>query len=143
MLVDDLNSKYAEIAQNYPSNSTRKNYFLAASMVLIQRNSPNIGSSELWAKVAEMDSGSPHGGIIGMGNSKWEKRLNKFKIIRFHAVLHDAGGHLKRRHNIGPGYIYASSCCSCCNNPYLGHVSGLIYCLSAKLFCKSYRKLQL
>ena len=83
MLVDDLNSKYAEIAQNYPSNSTRKNYFLAATMVLIQRNSPNIGSSELWAKVAEMDSRSPHGGIIGMGNSKWENRLNKFKIIRF------------------------------------------------------------
>ena len=34
----------------------------------------------------------PYGGLIGIDNLSWEDRLKDSKILRLHAVLHDAAG---------------------------------------------------
>jgi hypothetical protein len=56
-----------------------------------------------------------------------ESWFNRFKLFRFHAVLHDAAGTVKLYYGKGPGYVYPFVNCpiSVC---WLGHVSGLIYC---------------
>ena len=80
----------------------------------------------------------PFGGIIGIDNSKLDYFFRYFKLIRLHAILHDASGFVKSNYNIGPGYCYALSFMPISiNNCFLGHVSGLLYCLYHKLFHKS------
>ena len=34
----------------------------------------------------------PYGGLIGIDNSSLDKDLNDSKILRLHAILHDAAG---------------------------------------------------
>ena len=84
MFVDELNITYNKISGSYPDNSVRKNYFLAACMVYIQRESPHMDEEELGAIMTDMDMRSPYGGFIGMGKSKWDGRLRKLKIIRYY-----------------------------------------------------------
>ena len=38
----------------------------------------------------------PYGGIIGMDNSSVDKYLKISKVLRLHAILHDAGGFVIR-----------------------------------------------
>ena len=59
----------------------RKNYFLAACYLIFA--SVDIG---------EIDSRSPFGGLIGVGDSFLDSLLRWYKIISLHAVFHDTAG---------------------------------------------------
>ena len=78
----------------------------------------------------------PHGGLIGIDDSKLDPFLKHSKFLRLHAVLHDAAGFIKDYSNKGPGYVYAISSCGI-NSCFLGHLSGILFCLYLKWF-KSY-----
>ena len=59
----------------------------------------------------------------------------KSKIFRLHAILHDSAGSVKSTTTKGPGYCYvAPSLPSSC---FLGHVTGLVFCLFVKIFASS------
>ena len=111
-LLDDYSS-------SLPNNSMRKNYFLAACYLI----SPSVD-------INEIDSHSPFGGLIGVGDSCLDSLLNKFKILRLHAILHDAAGFMKREYNLGPGYLYIlNHVPTCFNLCWIGHVTGVLYCI--------------
>ena len=111
-LLDDYSSSLS-------NNSMRKNYFLAACYLI----SPSVD-------INEIDSHSPFGGLIGVGDSCLDSLLNKFKILRLHAILHDAAGFMKREYNLGPGYLYIlNHVPTCFNLCWIGHVTGVLYCI--------------
>ena len=111
-LLDDYSSSLS-------NNSMRKNYFLAACYLI----SPSVD-------IIEIDSHSPFGGLIGVGDSCLDSLLNKFKILRLHAILHDAAGFMKREYNLGPGYLYIlNHVPTCFNLCWIGHVTGVLYCI--------------
>ena len=83
----------------------------------------------------EMNILYPHGGLIGYGNSNLDTLLRFSKVFRLHAILHDAAGAVYAENGSGPGYCYVigrgpSSC-------FLGHITGLFYCLYLKIFVPS------
>ena len=75
----------------------------------------------------------PHGGLIGIDDSSLDYCLKFSKVFRLHAVLHDAAGFVKEHSNQGPGYIYFLNF-SGLNSCFLGHISGLLFCLYIKFF---------
>ena len=85
--------KYSD--PTFAKNSKRKIYFLAASKCI----NPHID----WY---DIDVKSPFGGLIGVDDSRLERRFSFSKIMRMQAVLHDASGFMKRYSNGGPRYIY-------------------------------------
>ena len=118
------------IEQQYPQNSTRKNYFLAACNYLDKN-----------VMLDNINEDVPFGGIIGIDNSALDKIFKYIKIFRLHAVLHDAAGYMRNTHQLGPGYCYAlphfpfNSC-------YLGHITGLLYCINVKFLSSFYDELR-
>ena len=48
---------------------------------------------------------APFGGIICIGDSKLEKVIGKIKVIKLHALLHNAAGVMKTNYSKGPGYV--------------------------------------
>ncbi len=114
----------------FPENTKRKNYFLAACL-LLDKN----------CDVFEVNIDCPHGGTIGIGNSKLHHILKYSKVLRLHAIFHDAAGFMKAQHDIGPGYCYLFSNFPI-NSCFLGHISGITYCLYLKLFSSFYYLLQ-
>ena len=74
----------------------------------------------------------PYGGLIGIDNSSLDKHLKHFKFLRIHAILHDAAGYLQEKNHTGPGYTYVLPCPI--KNCYLGHVTGIAFCLFLKTF---------
>ena len=111
---------FKQIEKTFPGNSKRKNYFLAACLHF----DPNI-NLQTASKLR------PYGGLIGIDNSSWEDRLKEPKILRLHAVLHDAAGFVHDLSQMGPGYTYALPCPV--NSCYLGHASGIFFCYLLKL----------
>ena len=110
------------IKHDFSSNTKRKNYFLCTCIDL----DPNIN-------LKEMNQKFPFGGLIGHGNSCMDYFFANSKIFRLHAILHDAAGSVTSTTYKGPGYCYVlprfpSSC-------FLGHVTGLIFCLYVINFC--------
>ena len=122
MDVSALHSHFRLISHLLPGNGIRKNYFVAACKVL-----------DSGVDIYEVNTDVPFGGIIGIGDSKLEPLFFRFKVMRLHAILHDASGYMRRRYGIGPGYCYILNnfpfnCCM------LGHISGLLYCVYIKNF---------
>ena len=112
------------ISQDFSSNTKRKNLFFCTCIVL----DPDIN-------LKEMDQKFPFGGLIGYGNSCMDYFFANSKIFRLHAILHDSAGSVKSITKKGPGYCYvAPSLPSSC---FLGHVTGLFFCLYVKLFASS------
>ena len=74
----------------------------------------------------------PYGGLIGIDNSSLDKYFKSYKILRLHAILHDASGFVFEYSEKGPGYLYILPCPLA--NEYLGHVTGPAFCLYAKTF---------
>ena len=101
-------------------NSIRKNYFLACCKQL----DDNID-------LDFVHETEPYGGMIGIGDSYLENMLKHFKIVRLHAVLHDAAGYVRNHSAKGPGYCYTLK-----QFPYnsciLGHIPGLLFCTFLK-----------
>ena len=75
----------------------------------------------------------PHGGVIGVDDSRLDYFLGISKVFRLHAILHDASGFVKDYTDKGPGYVYAVDICNI-NNCLFGHLSGLGFCLYVKYF---------
>ena len=83
----------------------------------------------------EMDQKFKFGGLIGYGNSYLDSVFRYSKVLRLHAILHDAAGAVRAHSNKRPGYCYMigrgpKSC-------LLGHVTGLLFCLYVKIFLPS------
>ena len=109
------------IRQDFSSNTKRKNLFLCTCIVL----DPDIN-------LKEMDQKFPFGGLIGHGNSCMDYFFANSKIFRLHAILHDSSGSTTKK---GPGYCYVAS--SLPSSSFLGHVTGLFFCLYVKIFASS------
>ena len=82
-----------------------------------------------------MDQNFKFGGTIGYGDSYLEFLFRHFKVLRLHAILHDAAGAVRAHSCRGPGYCYMigrgpDSC-------LFGHVTGLLFCLYVKIFLPS------
>ena len=82
-----------------------------------------------------MDQKFKIGGTISSGNSYLEFLFRQFKVVRLHAILHDAAGAVRAHNGKGPGYCYMlgrkpKSC-------LLGHLTGLLFCHYIKLFLPS------
>ena len=115
---------YLGFKKSFKHSSVRKNLFLSACFCWDSRLS-----------LREMDQKFKFGGTIGYGDSYLEFFFRHFKVFRLHAILHDATGAVRAHSGKGPGYCYmigqgANSC-------LLGHVTGLLFCLYAKLFLPS------
>ena len=122
--VQHIQAKYQFLEGYFVDNSKRKNYFLATCYHINDR-----------ADLEFINTKCPYGGIIGINNSRLDSLFGFSKIFRLHAVLHDASGFMKSCYRIGPGYSYIIPCkISSC---YLGHPTGLLFCLYLKLFQKS------
>ena len=113
-------------AVNYllPKNTTTKNAFLAVCRYLDEN-----------VDLRKVNALAQSGGKIGPGDSKLDDYLNFSKILRLHAIFHDAHGYMRSFENVGPGYVYTiTKTQSFRNNMLLGHVSGIAYWTFVKLF---------
>ena len=99
----------------------RRKYFLAAC-VHFDSNIPTDLATKL----------RPYGGLIGIENSRLDNYLKYSKVLRLHAILHDAAGFVKDLNSKGPGYCYAIDYSA--NSCFMGHVSGIAFCLFLKIF---------
>ena len=105
----------------FPETEKRRNCLLAACKIWDE----NISLEEINQKF-------PHGGLIGYGNSFLNFFFARLKVFRLHAILLDSAGAVKATTNKGPRYcymipIFPSSC-------FLGHLTGLIFCVFIKLY---------
>ena len=117
------------VAVNYcfPKNNTTKNAFLAVCRYLDEN-----------VDLREINERAPSGGKIGPGDSNLDKYLKFSKIMRLHAIFHDAHGYMRSFENVGPGYVYTMSKSPYFhNNMLLGHFSGIAYWTFVKFFDKN------
>ena len=71
-----------------------------------------------------------YGGSIGIDNFLLDKYFKIIKILGLHAILHDASGFVFEYSEKEPGYSYVLPCPV--TNEYLGHVTGIAFCLYVK-----------
>ena len=115
---------YPGIKLSFEHNSVRKNLFPKACF---------CWGSKL--SIHEMDQKLNFDGLSGYGNSYLDSVFRYSKVFRLYAILHDAAGAVRSHSGKGPGYCLMigrgpSSC-------FLGHVTGLLFCLYVKLFLPS------
>ena len=72
--------------------------------------------------------------FIGIDNSILDKYFI-YKILRLHAILHDASGFVFEHSEKGASYFYVLPCPV--KNEYLDHVTGIAFCLYVKTFKKN------
>ena len=112
---------YPGLKRSFEHNSVRKNLFLNACFCWDSRFS-----------LREIDQNFNFGGTIGYGDSYLDSVFRYSKVIRLHALLHDAAGAVRLQTGKGPGYCYmigrGPNCC------LLGQVTGLLLCLYVKIF---------
>ena len=121
--LETIHDKYSSISTSYPEKSVRLNYFLAASEYFSEFD---CFDHDIALKLR------PHGGLIGISNSSLDKYLKVSKILRLHAILHDAGGFIYEIYNQGPGYSCMLPWKS--SNCFSGHLSGILFSLYIKIF---------
>lgn len=125
-----IHRNYCRIKETQPYFSKRRSYFLAACLYF----DPDL-NLEVALKLR------PYGGLIGMDDSRMDKYLNGSKVLRLHAIIHDAAGFVWDYSKTGPGYVYAVSCPI--SSPLIGHITGISFCLYHKLLRPSeFRKLE-
>ena len=129
MDVFQLEQDFQFVTRLCPTNTIRKNYFIAACKLLDDS-----------VCIQNIEEDNPYGGTIGIGNSKLDILFRWSKIFRLHAIMHDAAGYMRRQHNVGPGYCYVFSGCPI-NSCLLGHLSGILYCSFLKFFSPIYKEL--
>ena len=125
---------FETLQEYYSEFSARYNLFLATCIHVDEC----CNKSQDYLQPYEIAPDCPYGGLIGVGNSKLELWFSRFKIFRLHAAFHDACGYMKSRRQFGPGYTYAFPCDI--NNCYLGHITGISYCIYIKYFQAKYYK---
>ena len=115
---------YKEIEKEYSEYGERFLYFLATCLHL----DPEI-DLDIALKLR------PYVGLIGIDNSALDKYFKSFRIVRLHAILHDASCFVYEYSEKGPGYSYVLPCSV--TNEYLGHVTGTAFYLYVKSFKNS------
>ena len=121
--LNKIHENYLSVSSLYPNSSVRINYFLATSAYFSEIEGFDF---DIALKLR------PYGGIIGIDNSSVDKYLKISKILRLHAILHDAGGFIYEIYNQGPGYSYMFPWKS--SNCFSGHLSGIMFFLIYKGF---------
>ncbi len=106
------------------NNSVRKSLFLSACLCWDSRLS-----------LREMDQKFEFGGTIRYGDSYLVFLIRHFKLYRLHAKLHDGAGAVRAHSGKGHGYCYMIGRGP--NSCFLGHVTGLLFCLYVKIFLPS------
>ena len=122
--LKSIHETYKVIEKEYSQYGERFLYFLATCLHL----DPEI-DLDIALKLR------PYGGLIGIDNSALDKYFKSFKILRLHAILHDASGFVYEYSEKGPGYSYVLPCSV--TNEYLGYVTGIAFCLYVKSFKNS------
>ena len=109
---------------SFERNSVRKNLILSAFLCWESRFS-----------LRETDQKFKFSGNIGYGNTYLESFFRRFKLFRLHAKLQDVAGAVRVHSGKGPGncYMFGRGPNSC----FLGHVTGLLFCLGVKFFLPS------
>ena len=80
-------------------------------------------------------SRAPLRGKIGAGDSLQHIYLNFSKILRMHAIFHNAHGFMNSVNNVGPGYVYTITTEKYFGNSMLlGHISGILIWTFMKIF---------
>lgn len=121
--VQEIAKLYIIISNEFPENSKRFNYFLTTCKYIDKKGD-----------LDKISLKCPHGGIIGIGNSRLDHLFRVSKLFRLHAILHDAHGFMKSEFDVGPGYMYTLP--FPVNSCLLGHLTGLSFCLYLKTFNK-------
>ena len=121
--LEIIHKTYLSLQKIYPDNSVRRNYFLAACSLF-------NGSTDFDFDIAMKLR--PYRGLIGIDNSSMDRFLKDSKILRLHAILHDAAGYIQEHYEQGPGYAYMLPCDI--NSPFAGHITGIAFCWYTKLF---------
>ena len=119
--LQSIHEIYQQVKKEYSEFGERFLYFLASCLYL----DPDI-DLDIALKLR------PYGGLIGIDNSSLDKCFKSYKILRLHAILHDASGFVFEYSEKEPGYSYVLPCPV--TNEYLGHVTGLAFCLYVKTF---------
>ena len=119
--LKNIHEIYKQTKVDYPEHSERFVYFLAACLYL----DPEI-NLEIVLKLR------PYGGLIGIDNSSLDTYLKSYNFLRLLAILHDASGFIAEHRQKGPGYSYVLPCPI--TNAYIGHMTGLMFCLFVKTF---------
>ena len=122
-----IHEVFIDLKSQYPDKSVRYQYVLATCLYL-----------DADFNLDFVLKNRPYSGLIGIDNSSLDKQLKQFKVFRIHATLHDTAGYLQEKIHTGPGYTYVLACPI--KNCYLGHLTGIAFCLflkalKPKLFC--------
>ena len=112
---------YPGLKMTFEHNSVRKNLILSACFWWDSRLSSH-----------EMDQKFKFGGLIGYGNSYLDSVFRYSKVFTLHAILHDAAGTVRSHSGKGLGYCYMIGRGP--NSCFLGHVTGLLFCLYVNSF---------
>ena len=115
---------YPVLKMSFEHNSVRNNLFLNACFCW------DSGLS-----LREMDQKFNIGGLIGYGNSCLDSVFRYSKVLRLHAILHDAAGAVRSHTGKGRGYCYMIGRGP--NSCLLRHVTALLFCLHVKIFLPS------
>ena len=105
--------------KTYSENFDRRNYFLAACSLF-------FFSSEIVLNYDVAIGLRSYGGRFGIDASSLDKYSKDSKILRLHAILHDAAGFVDEVYNTGPTYCYMLPWK--CNSSLIGHLSGITFC---------------
>ena len=119
--LDRILEIYKKVKKEYSQYGERFLYFLATCLYL----DPDL-DLEIALKLR------PYGGLIGIDNSSLDVYFKNFKILRLHAILHDACGFVYEYSEKGPGYSYVLPCPV--TNEYVGHLTGIAFCFYLKTF---------
>ena len=113
----DICENFVKVTYWFPKNTTSKNAFLAVCLYL-----------DATIDLHELNSRVPFGGKIAAGDCLLHNYLKFSKVLRMHAVFHDAHGFMRSVDNVGPGYV-----CTITTEKYfrnsllLGLISGILF----------------
>ena len=83
----------------------------------------------------DVDQKVLHGGNFGYGDSYLDSVFRYSKVLRLHAILHDAAGAVRLQTVKRLGFCFMiGQCPNCC---VIGQVIGLLFCLYVKIFLPS------
>ena len=115
---------YLGLKLSFEHKSFRKNLFLSSCFCWDSRLS-----------LCEMDQKFKFGGSIGHGGSNLKFLFRHFKVLRLHAILHDAAAAVRANSGKGLGYCHmmgrGQKTC------LLGHVTGLLFRRYVTIFLPS------
>ena len=79
--LKDICEKFVKVTYWFPKNTTSKNAFLAVCLYL-----------DATIDLHKLNSRAPFGGKIGAGDSLLHNYLKFSKVLKTHAIFHDAHG---------------------------------------------------